>query len=76
MQSIIDLVNKGHPEQKEDECFVGNNWDRIGPTERMVESGFRLGNISYDKDGEIIKGYHPVFIKKNRITLYCQYRKN
>lgn len=54
-----------HPEQKEDEFFMGNSvtGEEIGWKNK------RLGKVAYDTGGNIMRGLYPVFALKEEVRL-------
>lgn len=54
-----------HPEQKEDEFFMGNS--KTG--EEIGWKNKRLGRVAYDISGNVIKGLFPIFVSKEEVHL-------
>lgn len=54
-----------HPEQREDEFFMGNSvtGEEIGWKNK------RLGKVAYDTSGNIIEQLRPVFASKEEVRL-------
>lgn len=58
-------MQKHHPEQQDDEIYLGNHQDY-----RRVKIGWktwRAGKVAYDTKGNVLKNLEPVFVKRQEI---------